>query len=153
IERQPAEAATVATTPTSAAEAPVAAPPVIGLRREGAATAPANGAAAPSAQEKPVSETVSAAAATAVSEPAPAKRVPKVAIGSKYVPPEGKEPARAMFVPPPREEIAEAPAATPARKAPLRTTVDEESAPPAEPPTTPNERIESLLEQIFLELR
>jgi histidinol-phosphate phosphatase family protein len=116
-----------------------------------------------------------------VEEPAPAKRVPKVAIGSKYVPPEGKE---STFIPPTREDF-ESPAPPPAstaaaeRPAPRKAAAvvaammaakrAESTSPPAadnEPapartnrpavtdlPPTGFERMEEQLEQIFLELR
>ncbi|MDB5323633.1 MAG: gmhB [Phycisphaerales bacterium] len=66
---------------------------------------------------------------------APAPRVPKVAIGSKYVPPAGRETAE--------------------RPAPRRTATIAETDTPraAAPPAAGTERMESLLEQICLELR
>lgn len=127
-------------------------------------------AAAPAIQETPAATEATAEAPKPAPEPtaappangAPPKRVPKVVIGSKYVPPEGKEPSRAAaFVPPAREETAAA--ERPAWKPPQRTTpaalppagaADDDLPPRApEPPATPYERMESLLEQIFLELR
>jgi hypothetical protein len=71
----------------------------------------------------------------AAPEPAPTAtpRQPKVVIGSKYVPPAGREAQ-----------------ATPERKKAARSA-DEPA--PAPPPATGFERMESLLEQIFLELR
>ena len=93
-------------------------------------------ATAPTVVEAPVAES-----------PAPAKRVPKVAIGSKYVPPEGKESVTATA----REPAPERPAAAATRKV-LQRAADEAPR-PAPPPETGNERMESMLEQIFLELR
>jgi histidinol-phosphate phosphatase family protein len=74
-------------------------------------------------------------------------RVPKVVIGSKYVPPAGK-PIREPAVVPQREEIAEKP--SPQRKA---QRGEDESARPVSLPSTGFERMETTLEQIFLELR
>ena len=82
------------------------------------------------------------------------KRIPKVVIGSKYVAP-GAAPARtaattatptATAVP---AEATAAKAATATRKSAQRV----EEIRPAEPPATGNERMENLMEQIFLELR
>jgi histidinol-phosphate phosphatase family protein len=129
-------ATTTAPAATTTAEAPRAAAAVA----ETASAPPANGAAA--------------------------KRVPKVVIGSKYVPPEGKEGSRATgALPPPtttpvREEPGERPAWKPAQRSvpatPAAGTGAENELPPRAlepPPATPYERMESLLEQIFLELR
>lgn len=90
---------------------------------------------------------------TPATPPAPAVRVPKVVIGSKYVPPAGKpvrDPPAAPAAPaaPHREESAERPA--PSRKA---QRMEGDDARPAAPPPTGFERMESTLEQIFLELR
>jgi D-glycero-D-manno-heptose 1,7-bisphosphate phosphatase len=71
-------------------------------------------------------------------------RVAKVAIGSKYVPPAGNSTSTAAS----REEPGE----RAARKSYSRSS-DEEEARPPQPPPTGSERMESLLEQIFLELR
>jgi D-glycero-D-manno-heptose 1,7-bisphosphate phosphatase len=91
----------------------------------------------------------------APAEPSPTgKRVPKVAIGSRYVPPEGKSGA----APPawmrtgngsssPADEAGERPARKSYRPA------DQDVPPMADLPVTPTERSEALLEQIFMELR
>jgi D-glycero-D-manno-heptose 1,7-bisphosphate phosphatase len=69
---------------------------------------------------------------------APAPRAPKVAIGSKYVPPAGKVMTR--------DEVSE----RPARRA---VAAGDDAPRPAAPPTGSTERMESLLEQICLDLR
>ena len=94
-------------------------------------------------EEKTAEAAVAPTSALAVSTP----RIPKVAIGSKYVPPGGNAASSAA----PREEAAERPAA---RKSYSRSSSsDEEETRPAQPPLSGTERMESLLEQIFLELR
>jgi D-glycero-D-manno-heptose 1,7-bisphosphate phosphatase len=114
-----------------------------------------------SAPAAPASAPVLAAQSLPSAEPAPAKeesapaptpapaaatpRVPKVVIGSKYIPPAGKavrDPA------PPREMSA-------AQVAPRKASVvtEDDDARPATPPAGGFERIESTLDQIFLELR
>jgi histidinol-phosphate phosphatase family protein len=117
----------------------------------------------PPAEPAPVAPAEPAPAPPADAAPAaPAKRVPKVAIGSKYVPPEGKE--HAPVTPrdfPPRESAATdrpatekpatAAAAIAARKLERAAARPEPTAPPA--PPAPSERMESLVEQIFIELR
>ena len=83
--------------------------------------------------------TMTAAATTQDEAPAaPAPRVPKVAIGSKYVPPAGKVTMR--------DEGIE----RPARRA---ATVADDAPRQAVAPAGGTERMESLLEQINLELR
>jgi hypothetical protein len=99
----------------------------------------------PSSDNVPASEVAAAPEAPAAPAPA-APRVPKVVIGSKYVPPAGK-PVRDPVAAPPREEAAERPAPRKAQR------LDDEDARPATPPATGFERMESTLEQIFLELR
>jgi len=82
---------------------------------------------------------MTAAATTQDEAPAaPAPRVPKVAIGSKYVPPAGKVTMR--------DEGIE----RPARRA---ATVADDAPRQAVAPAGGTERMESLLEQINLELR
>jgi histidinol-phosphate phosphatase family protein len=85
---------------------------------------------------------------------APAPRVPKVAIGSKYVPPTGSRPGATH---PPREDANERAAA---RRAALRAANEAPPEPiePRDPPASPSpvrggDRIEALLEQIALDLR
>jgi D-glycero-D-manno-heptose 1,7-bisphosphate phosphatase len=95
------------------------------------------------------------AASSPQESPAPAApRVPKVVIGSKYVPPAGKPvrdpvPAapRDPGAAPAREEPAERPAPRKAQR------MEEDDTRPAAPPATGYERVENTLEQIFLELR
>ena len=94
----------------------------------------------------------------------PAKRVPKVAIGSKYVPPEGTEaPSRAAAA---RREVLLAREEA-SHHQPAHANGDEDDAAavarkPGEkpwraeapaPPLTSADRVESLLEQILLELK
>jgi histidinol-phosphate phosphatase family protein len=100
--------------------------------------------------------------------PKPAKRVPKVAIGSRYVPPEGGEARKTIR----REgviargEEARERAATPEPLATNQANGEDDAAktprkpgekpwrePAPEPPPTQLGRVESLLEQIFSELR
>ena len=117
----------------------------------------------------PVSDpTVSTGAAGGAGE-APAaeatpggKRVPKVAIGSRYVPPEGKSAGSApawMRTGNGSGGAAEGDAAAagnperPSFRKPQRTPEDEAARALADLPATPAERSEALLEQIFLELR
>ena len=98
-----------------------------------------------------------AAPPTEGAAPVPGKRVPKVAIGSRYVPPEGKTPAS----PPPAwmrtgsstsDESAAADDRPTFRKA--QRLADEGAAPTfPDLPATPTERTEALLEQIAMELR
>lgn len=127
----PADASPVATT----VEAPIA-----------------ESAAAPVAEDQPT-------AATESPSPATGKRVPKVAIGSKYVPPEGKggqsPPPAWMRTGNGAGTTEETPAATerPSFRKAQRLT-DEEPAPTMpDLPATPGERTDALLEQIIMELR
>jgi D-glycero-D-manno-heptose 1,7-bisphosphate phosphatase len=79
--------------------------------------------------------------ATSTAAPPTTPRVPKVAIGSKYVPPAGKASVT-------RDDSGERSAAR------SFATRDDTDAPrSAAPPATSTERMESLLEQIALELR
>jgi D-glycero-D-manno-heptose 1,7-bisphosphate phosphatase len=89
--------------------------------------------------EMPLPAPDPAATSTAASTPTP--RVPKVAIGSKYVPPAGKASVT-------REDSAERSAARS-----FATRDDSDAARQAAPNATSSERMESLLEQIALELR
>ncbi len=103
-------------------------------------------ASAVETQTLPAPET---SAAKEEAPPTPAMRVPKVVIGSKYVPPAGKpvrDPAPAAPVAA-REETGERPAPRKAQR------MEEDDARPAAPPPSGFERMESTLEQIFLELR
>ncbi|HSI32533.1 MAG: HAD-IIIA family hydrolase [Phycisphaerae bacterium] len=124
---------------------------------------------APAVTPAPVRDAiVTAARSTAVATPASsngastaptAKRVPKVAIGSKYVPPGGggvgvtparPSPAVGSDVDPPaREPVPVAVRSPVAQKIAAR---EAEERPP-EPPPIASDRVEGLLEQIFLELR
>jgi len=113
------------------------------------AAAVASAVASPAHEDTPAREEAAPAVA-AVKTP----RVPKVAIGSRYVPPEGARPATSS---PSREEANERAAA---RRAAFRA-VNEPAPDPVEPLDTPSggapmrggDRIESLLEQIALDLR
>jgi D-glycero-D-manno-heptose 1,7-bisphosphate phosphatase len=106
-------------------------------------------AATPAHEEAPAREETAPAVAAAKTP-----RVPKVAIGSRYVPPEGARPATSS---PSREEANERAAA---RRAALRA-VSEPAPDPVErldipsggAPMRGGDRIESLLEQIALDLR
>ena len=90
-------------------------------------------------------------AGTAEAAERPAKRVPKVAIGSRYVPPEGTEarPRASRVIT--REAIAAA-QANGEREAVAEEMHAPQLAPPNPPPTELG-RVEGLLERIFLELR
>jgi D-glycero-D-manno-heptose 1,7-bisphosphate phosphatase len=162
--------------PSVAPDPPVAPAPSI-------APAPPVPSVAPLVPPKDASAEVSRPAANgaATTSPAPAPRGPKVVIGSKYVPPEVKGPARPAPSPPRGRSAAEtshdtpvtepataAPAAPVARPAvadyepsPLARKMasrniaqgDADDARSASPPQTGFDRMESTLEQIFLELR
>jgi D-glycero-D-manno-heptose 1,7-bisphosphate phosphatase len=129
--------------PDGVAVAPAAAEPVAAGVAAVASSAHEDAAARDEAEPAP-------AAAPAVKTP----RVPKVAIGSRYVPPEGARPATSS---PSREEASERAAA---RRAAFRA-VNEPAPDPVEPLDMPSsgaplrggDRIESLLEQIALDLR
>lgn len=120
--------------------------------RDGAVTAPAATVeAAPLAPAAAPTQNAPAAPVATSSTPAPAatteKRQPKVVIGSKYVPPAGKAATSVASAAEPTETPA-------ARKTVARTETRSETGDrPAAPPPTGMERVESLLEQIFLELR
>jgi D-glycero-D-manno-heptose 1,7-bisphosphate phosphatase len=102
-------------------------------------TAPAAASTAHIDMPSPTSSTQAASATTQDEPPAaPAPRVPKVAIGSKYVPPAGKVITR------------DEPTERPARRA---AAVVDDVPRPAAAPVGGTERMESLLEQISLELR
>jgi histidinol-phosphate phosphatase family protein len=117
--------------PSVAAQVPPARPMVN--------TAPAAASTAHVEMPSPTSSSQAVATADEASA-APAQRVPKVAIGSKYVPPAGKVMTR------------DEPVDRPARRA---ATVGEDAPRPAAaaPSTGGTERMESLLEQICLDLR
>lgn len=119
--------------------------------RDGAVAAPAATVeATPLATVAAATQSAAAAPVAAPSTPAPAtteKRQPKVVIGSKYVPPAGRVATSVASAAEPTETPA-------ARKTAARTETRPESGDrPAAPPPTGLERVESLLEQIFLELR
>ena len=120
------------------------------VEQSGANDLESNDGGAPVEEKKPA---VAAAPTSALAVATP--RIPKVAIGSKYVSPGGNASASSAGAAS-REETAERPAERPApRKSYSRSpSADEEEArPPQPPPPSGNERMESLLEQIFLELR
>jgi len=122
---------------------------------------PSRGAGTASASSTSRSTPATTAREFAEVEVAPTKRVPKVAIGSKYVPPKGAadKPAPVRAAPvldyttsqpvtpsasedfPPRSALA------------AKLAAREEEAPRPQPPVTGFDRMENLLEQIFLELR
>jgi D,D-heptose 1,7-bisphosphate phosphatase len=123
-----------ATTPAPAAVTAAAAEPV------------AVAAATPGPAQTALSDTTPGAASPP--DAPPAKRVPKVAIGSKYVPKEGAPPPYQRDFPR-NDEPTDRPTA-PTRKFTPRAAPDPDLPPP---PPAPSERMESLLEQIFIELR
>jgi D-glycero-D-manno-heptose 1,7-bisphosphate phosphatase len=135
---------------------PVAVAAAVSAREEmpapGPSVAPIGSAAAAVAPQS----TPADAGSPSANNGGPAKRVPKVVIGSKYVPPEGKEAGAARgstFVPPAREDVAERAEVTPSPMARKMAAKAADEDRPAAPPPTMSERMESLLEQIFLELR
>ncbi|HYE18620.1 MAG TPA: HAD-IIIA family hydrolase [Tepidisphaeraceae bacterium] len=98
-------------------------------------------------------------ATPAASTPSAAKRVPKVAIGSKYVPPGGggvgvtparPSPAGGSDIDPPAREPVPVAARSPVAQ---KIAAREAEERPPEPPPIASDRVEGLLEQIFLELR
>jgi len=122
--------------------------------------------ASASAVEAPIVESTAAdlnasseaAPASEPAAPATGKRVPKVAIGSRYVPPEGKTPS----IPPAwmrtgngaSDDAALAAASDRPTFRKAQRLADDEAAPTMPDfPATPTERTEALLEQIAMELR
>lgn len=110
--------------------------------------------------EAPIIESTAAAAADSSAEssaPVTGKRVPKVAIGSRYVPPEGKTPSTPPAWMRTGNGASDDPSAPAAERPTFRKAqrlADEEPAPTMPDfPATPTERTEALLEQIAMELR
>jgi histidinol-phosphate phosphatase family protein len=124
---------------------------------------PADASSAATTLEAPIAEfpTTSTAddqSANTTESPAPAqgKRVPKVAIGSRYVAPEGK----AASAPPAwmrtgngASDTGEPPADRPPVRQAQRRADDVPAPTMPDLPATPTERTEALLEQIAMELR
>ena len=126
------------------------------------AVAPAASASEPVAAQTVAEGTAAVVTESSATEAAPpsGKRVPKVAIGSRYVPPEGKSaPAAPAWMRTGNGSHGEADttaageAERPAFRKPQRTAEDEATRALADLPATSAERSEALLEQIFLELR
>ena len=124
---------------------PPPAPSVSPMSMRAAESAPVAEATTVATQSRPAAERAPANDEPALAPAGP--RMPKVVIGSKYVPPAGK-PIRDPAPTSSREEPAE-------RSAPRKAADRAEDDPsrPASPPPAGFERMESTLEQIFLELR
>jgi D-glycero-D-manno-heptose 1,7-bisphosphate phosphatase len=134
---------------------------------EGAERAAIRGVRWEDSQEAQHDSGIEQPAASPPEEPRPAKRVPKVAIGSRYVPPEGGEARKAIR----REDLTAR--ANEARQTPRENGEDDAAAAagtakpaarkpgekpwrdpaPPEPPMSELGRVESLLEQISAEFR
>ncbi|HEY7120079.1 MAG TPA: HAD family hydrolase [Tepidisphaeraceae bacterium] len=150
IERNPEPPAAVAAPAAVEASASPDTAVVADAAEVAAEPAPRTSNAAAATPASPAGEAGSANGAESGAAPAaPGKRVPKVAIGSRYVPPEGKTRSSDTLPPPRFREDAEE---RPAGLRRLGRGVEDEELPP-DLPATPSERTEALLEQIFMELR